>query len=74
MCKKSTSMSSVFLHSPPDHLGFMDNETIRMGIAKYLGLPPIIAPLVGRFVGRKGTVVDEHGIKVASERLPGLGY
>jgi hypothetical protein len=62
-------MSAVFIHSPPDHLGFMDNETIQMGIAKYLGVPcPIIAPLVGRFVGRKGTVVDKHGIKVATER------
>jgi len=52
----------------------MKHETIRMGIAKYLGLRPIIAPLVGRFVGQKGTVVDKHWIKVASERLPGLGY
>ena len=32
-------MSYVFLHSPPDHVGYMENETLRTtdGICKILG-------------------------------------
>jgi hypothetical protein len=48
-------MSYVFLHSPPDHVGYMENETLRMGFARYLGQPcPVMAPMVGRYFGKTG--------------------
>ena len=68
-------MSYVFLHSPPDHVGYMENETLRMGFARYLGQPcPIIAPLVGRYFGQRGQLLDKYGRNLAAAALPGQGH
>ena len=65
----------VFLHSPPDHVGYMENETLRMGFARYLGQPcPIIAPLVGRYFGQRGQLLDKYGRNLAAAALPGQGH
>ena len=42
--------SAVFLHSPPDQFGFMEEPTFQHGFTTYLGQPcPLIAPLVGMY-------------------------
>ena len=68
-------MSYVFLHSPPDHIGYMENETLRMGFARYLGQPcPVMAPMVGRFFGNAGQKLDKYGRNLAAANLPGQGF
>ena len=60
-------MSYVFLHSPPDHVGYMENETLRMGFARYLGQPcPVIAQMVGRYFGQRGQQLDKYGRNLAA--------
>ena len=68
-------MSYVFLHSPPDHVGYMENETLRMGFARYLGQPcPVMAPMVGRYFGKTGQQLDKYGRNLAAANLPGQGH
>ena len=68
-------MSYVFLHSPPDHVGYMENETLRMGFARYLGQPcPVIAQMVGRYFGQRGQQLDKYGRNLAAASLPGQGH
>ena len=52
-------MSVIPLHSPPDHIGYQDNDLFRMTIARYLvgQKCPIIAPLTGRFFGKNSTSI-----------------
>ena len=46
-----------------------------MAITTYLGLPcPVMAPLVGRFFGKNGNVLDEFGANLAAATLPGGGH
>ena len=68
-------MSAIPLHSPPDHIGYQDNNLFRMTITWYLGQKcPIIAPLAGRFFGKNGTQLDDYGTNLASAPLPGRGH
>ena len=48
-------MSTVLLLSPPDQCGFFEDTTFQIAFATYLGLScPIMAPVVGRYFGKKG--------------------
>ncbi len=68
-------ITAVPFHSPPDNIGYQENSHFRMTTARYLGQPrPIIAPLVGRYFGNKGTKLNEHGANLASGPLPGRGH
>jgi len=68
-------MSYVSLHSQPDHVGYMENETLRMGFARYLGQPcPVIASMVGRYFGQRGQQIDKYGRNLAAASLPGQGH
>ena len=70
-----TKMSLVFLHSPPDHVGYMGNEPFHMGFARYLGQAcPIIALMVGRYFGRNGNRLDKYGMNLSADTLPGHGH
>ena len=67
--------SSVFLHSPPDQYGYMEDEVFQVALATYLGQPcPIMAPLVGRYFGKKGKQLDKYGANLAAAPLPGQGH
>ena len=53
----------------------MYRSTLRMGFTRYLGQPcPIIAPLVGRYFGRRGQQLDKYGSNLAAAALPGQGH
>jgi hypothetical protein len=68
-------MTAVPFHSPPDSIGYQENNRFRMTTARYLGQPcPIFAPLVGRYFGKNGTKLNEYGANLASELLPGQGH
>jgi len=68
-------MSAIPLHSPPDHIGYQDNDLFRMTISRYLGQKcPIIAPLAGRFFGKNNAQLDKYGTNLASAPLPGQGH
>ena len=67
--------SAVFLHSPPDHFGFMEDPVFQHGFANYLGQPcPLVAPLVGMYFGSAGKQIDEYGANLAAAALPGMGW
>ena len=68
-------MSSMFLTSPSDRIGYLGDSIFQVAIASYLGQPcPMMAPLVGRFFGKKGEQVDKHGANLAAASLPGEGH
>ena len=72
-----TKISAVFLHSPPDQFGYMEDPVFQVGIlATYLGQPcPLIAPVVGQFFGKTGQrPLDEYGANLASAPLPGQSW
>ena len=53
----------------------LPDADMQMAITTYLGLPcPIMMPLVGRFFGKKGSVVDDFGANLAASTLPGGGH
>ena len=68
-------MSLVFLHLPPDHVGCIENDPFRMRFARYPGQAfPIIAPMVGRYFGRKGKRLDKYGMNLSADAKPGRGH
>ena len=70
-----TKMSSMFLLSPPDHFGYMENPHFMISLATYLGQPcPVMAPVVGRFYGKSGARLDKYGANLAAASLPGQGH
>lgn len=70
-----TSTSACFLMSPPDGIGYIPDADMQMAITTYLGLPcPVMAPMVGRFFGKNGSVLDEFGANLAAAPLPGGGH
>jgi hypothetical protein len=69
------SISAVPLTSPPDQIGFQDNNCFQILIARYLGQPnPLCKHLAGRFFGRNATPLDEYGENLSSKSLPGRGH
>ena len=70
-----TEMSSTWLHSPPDHFGFIKDPLFVAIMATFLGEPcPAVALAVGRFFGKNGARVDKDGANLASAVLPGQGH
>ena len=70
-----TQMSPVFLVSPPDHFGYFEDPHFQIAITNYLGQPcPLMAPVVGRFFGKNGAVLDKYGANLAAASLPGQGH
>ena len=68
-------MSSVFLLSPPDQFGYMEDPIVQVAFTTYLGQPcPYMAPLVGRYFGRNGQKLDQFGANLAAAALPGQGH
>ena len=68
-------MSTEFLLSPPDSLGYMEDPIVQVAFTTYLGQPcPLIAPVAGRYFGKTGTVLDQYGANLASAALPGQGF
>jgi hypothetical protein len=68
-------MSATFLLSPPDQLGYMEDEVFQVGIATYLGQPcPLMAPVTGRYFGKCGKQLDWYGANLAAASLPGQGH
>jgi hypothetical protein len=66
------SISAVPLTSPPDQIGFQDNNCFQMLIARYLAQPnPFCQHLAGRFFGKNATPLDEYGANLSLESLPG---
>ena len=62
----------VFLHLPPDHIGYMENEPFHMVFVRYLGKAcPIIAPMVGRYFGRNRKRLESM-FSLVYNSLPGL--
>ena len=71
----STRMSSTFLSSPPDAIGYLGDNVFQVVLTTYLGQPcPMMAPLVGRFFGKSGEKVDKYGANLAAAALPGQGH
>ena len=70
-----TSMSSMWLHSPPDQFGFIEDPLFCVIFATYLGQPcPAITPVVGKILGSSGTRVDAYGANLSAALLPGKGH
>ena len=70
-----TKLSSVWLHSPPDSFGYIEDPLFGVMFTTYLGQPcPAIAPVVGRFFGHNGTRVNAYGANLAATSLPGRGW
>ena len=70
-----TEYSGMFLLSPPDRLGYIESPVFQVAVATSLGQPcPLMAPLVGRFFGKAGSQLDEHGANLAAAPLPGYGW
>ena len=70
-----TRMSSMFLTSPPDRIGYLGDNIFQVAVASYLGQPcPMMAPFVGRFFGSNGEQVDKYGANLAAASLPGEGH
>ena len=68
-------MSRIFLHSPIDRLGYLDDPTFHITIHRYLGLPcPLLRGYEGYKFGKDGTEVDVMGANLASAALPGSGF
>ena len=63
-------MSAVLLQSPPDSIGYMGDNIFQIAMTTYLGQPcPIMAPVVGRYFGKKGAQVDRYGANLAAVSL-----
>ena len=44
------TMSSEFLHAPPDSFGFLEDTIFQVGLMTYLRMQcTVMAPMVGRF-------------------------
>ena len=70
-----TPMSAVWLHSPPDHFGYIEDPVFQAVMVTYIGQPcPTITPVVGTSFGRKGARVDQYGANLAAAALPGQGH
>ena len=69
------TMSRIFLHSPIDPLGYLDNPTFHLTSHRYLGLPcPLLQGYQGYKFGKDGTEVDVMRAKLGSAALPGGGF
>ena len=67
-------MSTVFIHSPPDQYGFIEDPIFQVASATYLSQPcPHMQPIVGRYFGKKGQQLD-NGANLAAASLPGQGH
>jgi len=67
-------MCAIPLLSPPDQIGYQDNNCFQMLIARYLGQPnPFCQHLAGQFFGQNATPLDVYGANLSSESLPGGG-
>ena len=70
-----TKSSPIFLLSPIDEFGYMEDTEFTMSFTTYLGQEcPVMKPLVGRFFGKKGQVLNKYGTNLASATLPGQGF
>ena len=68
-------MIAVFLHSPSDHLGYIEEHVFQVIMATYLGKPcPEIAPVACRCVGSKEARADKYRANLAAIALPGQGH
>ena len=68
-------MSAEFLHIPPDAFGFLEDTIFQVGIEAYVGVAcPVVAPMVGRFFGKKGEKLDKFGANLGAISLPGQGH
>ena len=64
---QSTKSSGVFLLSPPDHFGYMEDTIFQVALATYLGQPfPMIAPLVRQYFRKRDQVLDKDGANLAA--------
>ncbi len=69
-----TKMSATFLLSPPDQMGYMEDEVFQVGITTYLGQPcPLMAPVMGRYFRKCGKQLDWYGMNLAAASQPGHG-
>jgi hypothetical protein len=67
-----TKMSATFLVSPPDQLGYMEDEVFQVGIATYLGQPcPLVAPVTRHYFEKRGEQLNRYGTNLAAALLPG---
>jgi hypothetical protein len=59
--------------SPPDQLGYMEDEVFQVGIATYLGQPcPLMALVTGHYFGKCGNKqLDWYGANLAAASLHG---
>jgi hypothetical protein len=70
-----TKMSTTFLLSPPDQLGYMEDEVFQVGIATYLGKScPLMPPVIGPYFGKHGEQLNWYGANLAAASLPGQGH
>jgi hypothetical protein len=70
-----TKMSATFLLSPPDQLGYMEDEVFQVGIATYLGQPcPLKAMVTGRYFKKRSEQLNWYGANLAAASLPGQGH
>ena len=70
-----TKMSTEFLLSPPDAIGYMEDPIVQVAFTTYLGQPCLlIAPVAGRFFGKNGAVFDQFGANLAAAPLMGSGH
>ncbi len=69
-----TKMSATFLLSPPDQLGYMEDEVFQVGIATYLGQPcQLMTSVTGHYFGKHGMQLDWYDANLAAASLPGHG-
>ena len=65
-------MSAVWLHSSPDHFGYIEDPALQVVMATYLGQPcPAITRVVGRFFGSKRARVDQYRANLTEAALLG---
>ena len=70
-----SKFSGSFLLSPPDHFGLSEDHIFQVVVTTSLGQPcPLIAPVTGRYLIKKGQVLDRYGANLAAVSLPGQGY
>jgi hypothetical protein len=68
-------ITAFSFHSPPDNIGYQENDSFRMTTSRYSGQTClIISPLVGQYFDKNRTKLDKFGGNLASEPLPGQGY
>jgi hypothetical protein len=70
-----TKISATFLLSPPYQLGYMEDEVFHVGNATYHRQPcPLMAPVTGRYFGKRDEQLDRYGANLAAASLPGHGH